>query len=449
MKKIIVLLLICHFSFGQKIGGGDLNPGIYTNQKAIEKFQNMRLGVSIHWGPNSVGGKEISWSRGVETSQAEYDNFYKSFNPTKFNADEWVKIIDAFGAKYVTITTKHHDGFSMWHSDFSEYDIEATPFKRDILKELSEACKKKGVVFGTYYSSLDWYHPDYPIEKREHGAPGALFPKNSDSPNMNRYFTYMKNQINELITKYNTQIIQFDGDWDPNWTHAVGSDMYLYIRKLNDNILVNNRTDKGRHPNGTLSNAPWNAQIFAGDFEERERLTASTNDDGTGQINMLGKASYPWQAWVTLDNSQWSWKPNFKFRSSEDVVIDFLKTIGDGGNYFINIGPRPDGTFEKSAVDIITKAGVWIKKHADAIYGTKGGPFVFENKYTSTVKGKIINLFVFDNSINKITLKETKKLKSIVDDNGKIVKFSQVNNEIIFDIDASKNFVKYYKLILN
>ncbi|MDA3865477.1 MAG: alpha-L-fucosidase, partial [Salinivirgaceae bacterium] len=215
-----------------------------------------------------------------------------------------------------------------------------------------------------------------------HGGPGELFPNFSDTPNQNRYWIYMKNQLRELITKYHSQIIQFDGDWDSTWTHEIGSDMYLYIRKLNDEVLVNSRVDKGRQPPPPYSaKEPWRADIFAGDFEERERFTDAFVGD---RPPVIEKSTYPWQAWVTVDQSQWSWKPNATFHSSKYIIIDLLKTIGAGGNYLINIGPRPDGTFEPSIVATMKEVGNWVKAHGDAIYGTRAGDFLEEGKYTST-----------------------------------------------------------------
>jgi alpha-L-fucosidase len=359
----LLLFVFCTSSWSQNIGGGELNPGIFTNQKALEDFKNLRFGLSIHWGPNSIAGKEISWSRGKETPKIEYDTLYKQFNPTKFNSDEWVKLIQDFGMKYVIFTSKHHDGFANWFSEYSNYTIAATPFKRDILKELSASCQKQGIVFGTYYSTLDWYHPDY--QPYGPGGPGALFPKKEDTPNLNRYWIYAKNQVRELITKYNSKIIQFDGDWDSTWTHQVGSDMYLYIRKLNDKVLVNSRTDKGRYPPPPYTKKePWRADIFAGDFEERERITTNFQSE-TDRV--IGKSQNPWQAWVTVDKSQWSWKPNPTLLSPNEIIIDLLKTIGDDGNYLINIGPKPDGSFEPTIVANMRQVGAWVKAHGEAI----------------------------------------------------------------------------------
>ncbi len=444
--SIFISFLIAERPLAQKTGGGELNPGIYTNEKSLANFKNLRFGLSIHWGPNVIDGKEISWSRGKETPKAIYDEFYKQFNPSKFNANEWVEFMQEVGMKYVMITSKHHDGFAMWHSDYSDYDVSATPFKRDILRELSDACQKKGIVFGTYYSTLDWYHPDY--QPYDHGGPGDIFPKFKDTPNQSRYWIYAKNQVRELITKYNSQVIQFDGDWDSTWTHQLGSDMYLYIRKLNDGVLVNSRTDKGRYPPAPYSKKePWRADIFAGDFEERERFTGNFVEQAN---SVLGKSANPWQAWVTVDKSQWSWKPNPKLLSPKEIIVDLLKTIGDDGNYLMNIGPRPDGTFEPIVVSNMREVGAWVKAHADAIYDTRGGSFVEEGQFTSTQKGKTTNLFVFDNSIEQLVLKNSKeKVISVKDEKGKLIDFQQVDGNVTLKIGKSdvKEFVKGYKLL--
>ncbi len=446
--SIFISFLISEKSLSQKTGGGELNPGIFTNEKSLKNFKNMRFGLSIHWGPNVAAGKEISWSRGKETPKDEYDALYKQFNPTKFNADEWVKFVQEVGMKYVLITSKHHDGFAMWHSDYSDYDVAITPFKRDILKELSEACQKKGIVFGTYYSTLDWYHPDY--QPYGHGGPGDIFPKFKDTPSQDRYMIYAKNQVRELITKYNSQIIQFDGDWDSTWTHQLGSDMYLYIRKLSDGVLVNSRTDKGRYPPPPYSKKePWRADIFAGDFEERERITENFAEGDTN-TNVLGKSQNPWQAWVTVDKSQWSWKPNPKLLEPKEIIVDLLKTIGDDGNYLMNIGPRPDGTFEPIIVSNMREVGTWVKTHADAIYDTRGGNFVEEGKFTSTQKGKTTNLFVFDNSIEQLVLKKNnQKVISVKNEKGQAMIFQQVEGNITLKIGKSNqnDFVRVYKVL--
>lgn len=446
-QNVVLFFLSCLLTqnaFSQKIGGGELNPGIYTNPQSLERFNDLRVGLSIHWGPNVVAGKEISWSRGKETPKADYDAFYKQFNPTKFNADEWVKLMADFGMKYVVITAKHHDGFSMWHSDYSPYDIALTPFKRDILKELSDACRKKGIVFGTYYSTLDWYHPDY--QPYGHGGPGNLFPTFSDTPNQTRYWIYAKNQIRELITKYQSQLMQFDGDWDSTWTHQIGSDMYLYVRKLNDAVLVNSRTDKGRYPPPPYSKKePWRADVFAGDFEERERFTSNLSQEVP---DLLSKTTNPWQAWVTVDKSQWSWKANPTLLSPREIIVDLVQTVGSGGNYLINIGPRPDGTFEPGIVANMKEVGKWVKAHGEAIYGTRAGAFAEEGKFTSTQKGNTTTLFILDETTEQVTLRSAgRKLRSVKNELGQVVNFQIVGNNILIKLTKNKgDFLPTYTL---
>lgn len=135
-------------------------PWLTPDPAAMKRWQDMRFGMFIHWGPVSLTGREIGWSRGAPTPVEEYDSLYKRFNPTKFNADEWVAIAKAAGMKYIVLTAKHHDGFCLWDTQFTDYNIMNSPFKRDVVKELSDACKKQEIAFGAYYSVCDWHHPD-------------------------------------------------------------------------------------------------------------------------------------------------------------------------------------------------------------------------------------------------------------------------------------------------
>lgn len=169
--------------------------GRKPDAKAMKQWQDMRFGMFIHWGPVSLKGTEIGWSRG-KIPIKEYDALYKQFNPEKFDADEWVAIAKAAGMKYMVLTTKHHDGFCLWDTKTTSYNIMSTPFKRDIVKELAAACKKEGIMFCAYYSILDWYQPDYNSASR--GGPGYQLPK-GQKPDMNRYEEYMKAQLRELL----------------------------------------------------------------------------------------------------------------------------------------------------------------------------------------------------------------------------------------------------------
>ncbi len=166
----------------------DDNSYLHADEDALQIWQDRRFGMFIHWGPVSLKGTEIGWSRGAQIPQDEYDNLYKQFNPTKFDADAWARTAKAAGMKYVVITTKHHDGFCLWPSKYTDYDIGNTPFKRDVLKELSQACRRQGLAFGTYYSVCDWWHADFPL-----GSPGGRTKK--PNPNLDRYTSFSYGRI--------------------------------------------------------------------------------------------------------------------------------------------------------------------------------------------------------------------------------------------------------------
>jgi alpha-L-fucosidase len=187
--KIILLHLLLIISF--------LAPAqkYETDKKLLKEFQDMKFGMFVHWGPVSLKGTEIGWSRGREVPVEEYDNLYKEFNPVQFNADEWMKILKDAGMKYFIITTRHHDGFSLWPTEYSDYDISATPYQKDVLMEMKNACDKHEILFGTYYSICDWKHPLYPL-----GSPGGKTKK--ETGDMEKFIPFIKGQTRELIEKY-------------------------------------------------------------------------------------------------------------------------------------------------------------------------------------------------------------------------------------------------------
>ena len=168
MRKYVhlILLLSLPLFLNAQWGGGEANPDLKTNMNSLKEWQDLKFGLFVHWGPVSLRGTEIGWSRGREVPIDEYDNLYKDFNPVLFDAEKWVGMIKFAGMKYVIITSKHHDGFCIWDSEFTDHDIMSSPFKRDILKELSDECKRQGILFGTYHSIADWHHPHYTTRYR-------------------------------------------------------------------------------------------------------------------------------------------------------------------------------------------------------------------------------------------------------------------------------------------
>jgi alpha-L-fucosidase len=210
-------------------------------------WREARFGLFIHWGLYAIPAGEwqgktsyAEWiMNNAQIPVAQYEGFRARFNPAKFDARQWVRTAKDAGIRYIVITTKHHDGFCLFDSALTDYDVMSTPFRRDVMKELTDACREEGIRVGWYHSIMDWHHPDY-LPRREwekRPAQGASF---------ERYVQYLKGQVRELLTKYGPiDVMWFDGQWEGTWTHARGLDMYRYVRSLQPDIIVNNRVDKG------------------------------------------------------------------------------------------------------------------------------------------------------------------------------------------------------------
>ena len=368
MKQILFLLV---FFWGIIVLKAQVNttvdPSILTPKKYVDDFMAKRFGMFIHWGPVALRGTEIGWSRNREVKQAEYDSLYKEFNPVLFNADSWVKAARDAGMKYLTITAKHHDGFCLWPTKFTDYNIMNSPFKRDVVGELAKSCKKYGIKFCIYYTVLDWYDLRYPI--RNDGTK-TIDPKGD----MVKFVQYMKDQLKELITNYDPYMLWFDGNWEQPWTKEMGADVYSFIKKLSPSVVINNRLGKGTHK--TMG------PDIVGDYATPEQVVGKMNLD------------MPWESCITICN-QWAWKPNDKMKSLQQCIQTLASTAGGNGNLLFNVGPMMDGRMEKRQVDRLKEMGEWLKVNGDAIYGTKAGPFMPDSMMAATRKGNRINLMLF------------------------------------------------------
>ncbi|NOS70508.1 MAG: alpha-L-fucosidase [Verrucomicrobia bacterium] len=325
-------------------------------------WRDARFGMFIHWGLYAIPAGEwkgktdhAEWIReSAKIPLEEYNQFLGQFNPVKFNPAEWSRLAHRAGMKYLVITSKHHDGFALWDSKASDFDVMATPFKRDILKELSAACRKQNVRFCTYHSIMDWHHPDYlprrTWEKSTRSADGADF---------DRFRGYLKSQLAEIVRGYNPGVMWFDGEWEATWTHAMGEDLDDYVRGLNKKIIINNRVDKGRH--GMAGQTREGG--FRGDFGTPEQ-----------EIPDQGIPGVDWESCMTM-NAHWGWNAaDTKWKSTEDLVRKLIDIASKGGNFLLNIGPRPDGTFPDQAVERLEGIGRWMDKNSSSIYGTHASP---------------------------------------------------------------------------
>ncbi|MDD4873007.1 MAG: alpha-L-fucosidase [Kiritimatiellae bacterium] len=356
MAKSLPTILIGLF-FGLAVTGAAENPPYAPPQpEAMKRWQDMRFGMFIHWGPVSITGHEIGWARGTQTPIEEYDNLYKKFNPVNFNADEWVKVAKDAGMKYMVLTTKHHDGFCLWDTKQTDYNIMNSPFKRDVVKELSEACKKQGIAFGTYYSTCDWYHPDFPLT-----SPGGKTKR--EKSDLDSYNRYLLAQIRELITNYGPLLTIWNDV--PQMFKGRGTNTINMVRALQPDILINNRTGDG------------------GDYDTPEQRV------GGFQMNR------PWETCMTICR-QWAWKPDDTMKTLKECMQTLIRTAGGDGNLLFNVGPMPDGKIEQRQIDRLKEMGQWLQKYGASIYGTRGGPFKPAAWGVSTRKDKQIFVHVFN-----------------------------------------------------
>lgn len=429
---LFLFMFMIHNVQGQLSGGGEANPDLTTNEEALRAFQELRFGMFIHWGPVSLRGTEIGWSRGVQVPIADYDNLYKEFDPVLFNAREWVQTAKDAGMKYMVLTTKHHDGFSLWDSGYTDYDMMSTPYQKDIVKELAEECKKQGIVFGAYYSIADWYHPNNPMVYPEDKTKTEKFDISDPETKaqMDRYIVFMKNQLKELVDKYDISLVWFDGEWEWVWTHEMGMDLYKYVRSLKDDILINNRVDKGRRGMEGITIS----KEYAGDFATPEQQVGKFDNENA------------WETCMTIAD-QWAWKPNDAMKSKKECIHTLLRTVGGDGNLLFNVGPMMDGRMEQRQIHRLKEMGDWLKINGTAVYGTRGGPYLPTDQMVSTRKENKIYLHLFESPAAPLSLpfpKDKKIKKAYFLENGDPIRIDRGKSSITLklpetmpDTDAS------------
>ena len=278
------------------------------------------------------------------------------FNPIDFNADEWVRIAKLAGQKYIVITSKHHDGFALWDSKKSSFDVMGTPFKRDVLLELARACERGGIQLCFYHSIMDWTHDDYVPHR-------AWDPRKNEDADFDRYVGYMKDQLRELISgKYGKiGILWFDGEWEESWTHERGVDLAQFVHSIDPDIIMNNRVDKGRSGMAGM-NGEGN---WAGDYGTPEQEVPATGVPGTD-----------WETCMTM-NDTWGFKSDDQnWKSAEQMIRMLCDIASKGGNLLLNVGPQANGQIPQESIDRLMRIGRWMETNGDAIYGTHASPFV-------------------------------------------------------------------------
>jgi alpha-L-fucosidase len=354
-NKTIQFSLIFIVTLGISINLPAQNEKTIGNEKKIEEWKDARFGMFIHWGPVSLKGTEIGWSRGREIPVEEYDNLYKQFDAKNFNANDWVSVAKAAGMKYIILTTKHHDGFCLWNTRQTDFNIMNSPLKRDVVKELAEACRKQGMAFGTYHSTCDWHHPDFPLT-----SPGGTVAR--EKSDLEAYTTYLKKQVGELLLNYGPLFVLWF-DVPQKFDTVRGQSVIDFAHTIQPDIIINNRTGA------------------KGDFDTPEQRVGGFQN------------TRPWETCMTIAD-QWAWKPNDKVKSLEQCLQTLVRSAGGDGNLLFNVGPMPDGKIEPLQVERLKEMGQWLQKYGYSIYETRGGPFKPADWGVSTRKGNFIYLHI-------------------------------------------------------
>jgi alpha-L-fucosidase len=334
------------------------------HEARIRWHRDDRFGMFIHFGlysqaagewngqPTVGAGEWIAKDDKIPLSQ--YAKLVPQFDPEHFDADAIAKLAKEAGMKYITITTKHHDGFVMWPSALTDWGIQSTPFKRDILRELADACAREGLTLCFYYSIMDWYSPVY----------SPRLPINDTvktAPDMDAYVRYMKGQLKELLTRYgHIGVLWFDGCWDPSWNRQRANDLYAYVRSLQPGILVTNRVGP-MHKWEEWFNDP----TLGGDYGTPEQ---------TIPVNGFARHDLHWEVSMTMSDSWGYKKSDHNWKSTTTIVRNLVDCASKGGNYLINVGPTGTGDIPPEAVERLKAVGAWMKVNGQAIYGTVASP---------------------------------------------------------------------------
>lgn len=340
---------------------------LQASAEDLQWFREARFGLFVCWGPVTLKGTEIGWSRGGErrgtggkpgTIPVEvYDNLYKQWKPTKFDARLWCQAAKDAGMKYIIFLVKHHDGYCLYDTKLTDYkstSLEAA-WRHDVMADVARACHESGLKLFIYYSQPDWHHPDY------------------RTANHDRYIEYLHGQIRELLTNYG----RIDGLWldglggkAEDWNAPA---LFRLIRELQPHIIINNRCG------------------LPGDFDTPEQK--------------IGKfqTHRPWESCITL-GTQWSWKPNDRIKSFKECIELLVRCAGGDGNLALNVSPTSDGDFEPRQLDRLKQIGKWLAKYGESIYKTRGGPFPSGDWGASTHRGSKVYVHVLKSDNGRVVL---------------------------------------------
>lgn len=365
------------------------------NLKAREWFQGARFGMFIHWGVYSVLGDGEWVMNNQKIDKETYQKLPAFFNPIAYDPIEWVSIAKAAGMKYITITSKHHDGFAMWDSKVSDWDIvDRTPYGRDIIRMLADECRKEGIKLFFYHSQLDWYQNNY----FPRGNTGQTAGR-PESGEWYKYLDYMDSQLRELLTNYG-EIggIWFDGFWDKKNADWRLDKTYNMIHSLQPSCLIGSNHHLAPFPGEDF-------QMFEKDLPGHN-TTGFSGDQRVGEL--------PFETCETMNNS-WGFNLQDKnYKSAKDLIRYLVRSAGYNSNFLLNVGPMPNGKIQPEFVNTLSELGKWTGKYGETIYGTRGGPVSPKSWGVTTQKGNKVYVHILNSEDSSLLIPDFgKKIKGI------------------------------------
>lgn len=364
MKTLIICALFCLIignSYNQQL------PKESPEQKAerLQWWTDARFGMFIHWGIYALPARH-EWVRNKEKMTVkEYQKYFDLFYPDLYNPEEWARAAKKAGMKYMVITTKHHDGFCLWDSKYTDYKVTNTPWGKDLIKPMVEAFRKEGIKVGFYYSLIDWHHPEYTSDHKHPMRDNEEYVKQDKNRDMGKYAEYVRNQVTELLTGYGEiNLLFLDFSFDPQEGYAgKGRDdwesikLLKLVRELQPHIIVNDRLDLLDIPGG------W-------DFRTPEQFMPR------GWVTMNGK-NVPWETCQTFSGSWGYYRDQYTWKSNRQLLLMLIETVSKGGNLLLNVGPTARGNFDERAMDRLHGMGEWMFLHDRSVYGCTQAPDMF------------------------------------------------------------------------
>lgn len=424
MKKwIATLACFCLLSVSAQAQKYVPTPENLQNRK---EFAESRLGIFIHWGLYSTFAQGEWYMNNASVDAREYAKAMNGFYPHRFDARQWVSAFKAAGAKYICFTTRHHEGFSMWDTRWSDYNIMNTPYGKDIVRQLAEECHRQGIKLHLYYSHIDWTREDYPAGRTGRGT------KRLDRADWPAYYRFMNNQLTELLTNYGEiGAIWFDGWWD----HDVDSvpfnweleEQYKLIHDLQPGCLVGNNHHQTPFEGEDI-------QIFERDVPGENKAGLSGQDISALPLETCQTMNHSWGYRVT----------DQEYKSTRELIQLLVRTSGKGANLLLNVGPQPDGTLPEAALTRLAEMGKWLDRYGESIYATVAGGYRDGDRIITTRNGNTLYVHLLDTGIDRVSMPLSQKVKRVeVLGEGTRIDYKYRKGELTFAVDVPSDCIDY------